>query len=1105
MPTIIDNLDVRLLDELRRHIGTARRIDMCIGFLNLKGWTAIGELLASIQPNPDDPPCRVLVGMMHQDEGFDPTLIPLETTDGNTARIRRAAMLKNFHAQLTRGIPTAAAQAALRQLAQQIRSGLVRIKLYTRGPLHAKLYLIERADAIAPRVGYVGSSNLTYAGLAGQGELNVDVLDQDAAQKLSRWFDDRWNDSLSRDISHELLQMIDSSWAGEPIEAIENLPYLVYLKVAYHLSENARLGAAEYRLPRDLEEILLDFQKAAVQLAAKLVQRYGGVLLGDVVGLGKTLMATALARVIHEAHRSSTLVICPPRLQLMWEYHLDSYLRLPAAADAHVLSLGVVHTQLSQLRRYHTVIIDESHNLTNRETRTYRAIAQYIEDNDPYVILLSATPYNKHYTDLANQLRLFVDERQPLPAVPQQLLAYWRTLGISEHAKAAALQAPINSLRLFEESPFPDDWRTLMRHFMVRRTRSFIIRNYASFDKERQRYYVHLNGRPHYFPLRQPRTVKIPSGGTLYDQLYSEQVVNCINQLQLARYGLAQYLDTDALANAPKEDLEIAENLRRAGRRLIGFARANLFKRLESSGSAFLASIRRMMMRNSVVLYALDNHCPIPIGEQDIARIAIDPDELDPQDPDKPNVQNEQAAIQQLYDMLRTDYADRFHWIADGYFLPTLRDALARDNELLQHILDIASRWQDTEDPKLLQLEKLLRVTHPFDKVLVFTQFADTATTITRFLRQRGVLSVECVTADTSNPADIVRRFSPNSNGGLQPGETEVRILIATDTLSEGQNLQDCHIVVNFDLPWAIVRLIQRAGRVDRIGQQHDTITVYSFLPADGIEKIIALRQRLRERLQQNQEIIGTDERFFDERVYDTLHDLYTERAHVLDSDDPDDDVDLTSYALQIWNSAPEPLRKKALELPEQVYTARANDTGGPDGAIVFARVHRGGERSDRLLRFDYAGTMLNESLVSLFEQLRCEPSTPAIAAPRVLDLVAAAARAIESETTSLEGMLGPHRSLRHRLYRRLRQIAQTSSDPALREQAEWYAEKLYNYALHSSAEEQLRAALRIATDRNLLLTIADLDEDGKFVLVSAPAAPRIEILCTMGLVGNDR
>lgn len=311
MPTIIDNIETRLLDELQKYIGNAKEARFCVGYLNLRGWEALGQLVENLSPNKDNPPCKVLVGMVGAD-------IPLEPDSDDSAPIvdRRytkmqvETLLKEFQRQITWGIPTETAQRSMQRLARQIRKGLVQIKLFVKYPLHAKLYLLKRNDAIAPLIGYVGSSNLTLAGITFQGELNVDVVDQDASRKLLNWFDDRWKEAI--DISELLLNTIDKSWAGESIQQIPNLPYLIYLKVAYHLSEDMHAGQQEFKLPAVLRDVLMDYQVSAVQLAGRILYRQGGVLLGDVVGLGKTLMATALARMFQELDDSNTLVICPP-------------------------------------------------------------------------------------------------------------------------------------------------------------------------------------------------------------------------------------------------------------------------------------------------------------------------------------------------------------------------------------------------------------------------------------------------------------------------------------------------------------------------------------------------------------------------------------------------------------------------------------------------------------------------------------------------------------------------------------------------------------------------------------------------------------------------
>lgn len=281
------------------------------------------------------------------------------------------------------------------------------------------------------------------------------------------WFDARWRDRWCLDIADDLIAIIDSSWARPERDAPP--PYQIYLKIAYHLSREARAGLSEFRIPRDFGNQLFDFQTAAVKIAAHHLNKRRGVLIGDVVGLGKTLMATALARIFKDDHGLRTLIVCPKNLVPMWEDYADRY-----DLGARVLSLSSVIRELPNLRRYPLVLIDESHNLRNREGSRYKALREYIQENESRCILLSATPYNKSYLDLSAQLRLFVAEDQDLGVRPEKLLT---TLGDTEFARLH--QCPPRSLAAFEKSDFPDDWRDLLRLYMVRRTRSFIQQNYA--------------------------------------------------------------------------------------------------------------------------------------------------------------------------------------------------------------------------------------------------------------------------------------------------------------------------------------------------------------------------------------------------------------------------------------------------------------------------------------------------------------------------------------------------------------------------------------------------------------------------------------------------
>lgn len=294
MPRIFDNIEQRLLPALRNTLQHAERADFCVGYFNLRGWQHVDDLIEQL-PSSGAPPCRLLVGMVgspHDELKASLSLLRSnEQVDQQTAArlLRKAA--EQFREQLVLGAPTNDDEAALRRLSHQLRGGKLAVKLHLDYPLHAKLYLMTRSDADNPMTGYLGSSNLTAPGLSKQGELNVDVLDHDACEKLQKWFDDRWNAKRCFDISEQLANIIDEGWARETLIP----PYHIYLKMIYHLSQEARDGLSEYQIPRDFEELLFEYQAAAVRIAAHHLNRRGGVMIGDVVGLGKTLMATALA------------------------------------------------------------------------------------------------------------------------------------------------------------------------------------------------------------------------------------------------------------------------------------------------------------------------------------------------------------------------------------------------------------------------------------------------------------------------------------------------------------------------------------------------------------------------------------------------------------------------------------------------------------------------------------------------------------------------------------------------------------------------------------------------------------------------------------------
>jgi len=448
-----------LLPELRNTLDGAIRADFCVGYVNLRGWRSIEDKIEQFA-GTEDARCRLLVGMQALPKDELQSLLSLSNEEdrislNEVSKIKRR-YVEEFRSQLTYGAPNNQDEAALRRLSAQLKAGKVTVKLFARHTLHAKLYLVYVPEK-TPRIAFLGSSNLTLSGLSKQGELNIDVNDHVATETLETWFEDKWTDKFCVDISQELAEIIDESWAKEELTP----PYHIYLKMVYHLSQEARAGMNEYRLPKEFK--LFDFQAAAVKIAARHVNRRGGVIIADV-----------------------------------------------------------------------------------------------------------------------------------------------------------------RSLKAFDFSQEPDDWRDLMRLFMVRRTRSFIKNNYAEpkGDPTARKYLEFPDGTRSYFPNRIPKTAKFSISSDkedLYSLLYSDRVVDVINALNLPRYGLGNFAIDKPVKSPTEAEQKILDSLSRAGKRLMGFCRTNLFKRLESSGIAFLQSIDRHILRNYIFLHAIDNDLDIPIGTQDAA------------------------------------------------------------------------------------------------------------------------------------------------------------------------------------------------------------------------------------------------------------------------------------------------------------------------------------------------------------------------------------------------------------------------------------------------------------------------------------------------------
>lgn len=1123
MARIYDNIETTFTDGLNDIISNVgvKRVDFCVGYFNLRGWNIIVDKIdelsgETIYENDEQKLryCRLLIGMHRPPEDLIRELYCGERSIPDSEYVRRckAKIALDFRRQLQLGIPTKNDEETLRHLSRQMKEGRVCVKLYLREPLHAKLYLSHRPDdKFNPIQAIMGSSNLTYAGLNGQGELNAEFGDSDSAKKLSNWFNDRWEDKFCLDITQELIEAIDTSWAGMDIP-----PYYIYLKTAYHLCQDARAGMKEFTLTPEFKRDLFDFQQTAVKIAAKHINndKRGGAMIGDVVGLGKTITACAIIKLFEQAYGSSTLIICPANLQEMWkEKYVKKY-----DLKADVMSMSKAF-DVDSMRYYRLVVIDESHNLRNSDGQRYQRIRELIQHQGCKVLLLTATPYNKDFVDLSNQLRLFLSDDQDLGIRPEN---YIRNLGGDRAFLQQHNETPIRSIKAFEKSGFVEDWNELMKLFLVRRTRTFVKDNYAKTDKATGRKYLEFNdGSTSYFPDRIPHSVKFPTvEGDQYSRLYSGAMLDLMTELQLPRYGLSQFIDPKKTEDAQRYERQILDNLSRAGARMMGFCRSTFFKRMDSSGYSFLLTLYRHVLRNMMFIYAIDNKLPLPIGDENTL-----PEDYS-EDNDSTNLFTQDGQEDENLELLdisfkMEDYTNKAKsyyelvagkknvaWINSQYFRRTLKRQLKSDSEVILKMMNLCQKWDAQADQKLNELEHLLTKTHHDEKVLVFTQYSDTAYYVYSQLKKRGIKNIDYVTGGCKNPTARVERFSPISNGAETPIPTneQTRVMIATDVLSEGHNLQDAHIIVNYDLPWAIIRLIQRAGRVDRIGQKSTTIDCYSFFPADGVEEVIGLRQRLNDRINQNADVVGSDEIFF-EGNEQNLRDLYNEKNGALDDDD-DADVDLSSQAYQIWKNATDadPRLKEIIPaLSNIVYSTKKTDNAAEAGVITYARTHND---FDVLTWVDTEGNIITQSQKRILQSMACAATEPAITPlDNHHDLVRSAIEGINEENSAnVGGILGNRFSTRYRIIRLLEDFNQQTTNLFFTEDNKKLLslaiDQIYNNQLTENAKFLIGRLLRTATDTDIAETVIEMYKDEKLCLINKDKNEHKDpsIICSMGI-----
>ncbi len=846
---IIDNRNEKLIDHVNLILDSTERARFAVGYFFLTGFTSIAKELRNLTE------LRLLIGNTSTRETIEQLaegyreLSAIENVTENisysnrvTRKTRTAETAENLRACIQSMPQTDESEQIIRTLADMVATGKLKVRIYTKGRLHAKAYIFDyKQGTYETGTSIVGSSNLTLAGLTSNTELNVVVSGNANQKQLRKWFDELWDEA--DDFDKTLMEEMQTSWALAPVR-----PYDIYMKTLYELVKE-RLERDEDSLPpaADLMDQLADFQQVAVWQAIKIINQYGGAFVSDVVGLGKSYIGSAIVKYFEHVENARPLIFCPPALIPMWERYNEFH-----HLNAQVISSGILSGDAENARQllfehYENrdfVLVDESHNFRNPGTQRYGILQEFLTTGDKKSCFLTATPRNKSAWDIYHQFKLFhPDDDTALPLEPAHLREYFRHIE--------------NGTR---------DPRVLLQHILIRRTRNHILRWYG-YDAEthepvdptefsdylnRQRHaYVRIGDTQQFFPQRTLKTVEYSIEETyqgLYQQIREHlgtAKTTTASQLTYARYGLWHYVKKEKQGIAPYRDLQSA------GKNLRGLIRVLLFKRFESSVYAFKQTISRFLNVHTLFLNALDNGI-VAAGEdaQQILYDARSTDETDI-DADERDVLDELQKLSESYDI-------------QDFNLEALREDVQHDIQVFTHILESIQKITPAADAKLQTLKKLLNTKPLCDgKRLIFTRYIDTADYLYRNLKTENT---DVIYSSNKDKQRIVARFAPNANPEQRRNsdENELNTLIATDVLAEGLNLQDCGILVNYDLHWNPVRLIQRFGRIDRIGSEFEKIHGFNFLPELGIERNLGLQETLRNRIQEIHDTIGEDAAILD-------------------------------------------------------------------------------------------------------------------------------------------------------------------------------------------------------------------------------------------------
>ena len=850
---------------------------------------------------------RILVGLNVDKKTVD----IIDIADQLTLKEAREKFAKGVEEEFEKTETSSKVEQGVYKFIEWLKSGKMEMRMYVDAPIHAKVYIMRKDQNKADYYGSVitGSSNFSEAGLQNNLEFNVELKDSaDVKFALGR-FEELWKDGIP--IQDAYVDAIEKkTWLRNDIT-----PYEIYLKTLYEFFRE-EINADKDVLANNLLPpgyMQLQYQLDAVVQAKKVLQAYNGVFISDVVGLGKTYICAMLAKSLGKGKR---LIICPPVLVSYWEEVL-----LEFDVSAKVVSLGKLDSVIGGRIDYEYVFVDEAHRFRNAGTDSFSKLHEICYGKK--VVLVSATPINNYTSDIENQIYLFQPKHNSNIVGVKNLEGFFASLngklkGLEKGSADYMDQIRKNSEEIRDR---------LLRHIMIRRTRTEIQQYYRD-DLERQGLTFPKLGAPEKI---------IYEFDEVTDSIFTETIA-AIKDFTYARYKPLTYL---------KDTKQFAQQLT-AQHNMGGFMKGILVKRLESSFYAFRMTLSRFIDSYQRFIDMLNN-----VGEVWISKKVNVYDLLDA------------GEIDQLMKMVEEE--NGYHFKKSDFKSSFIID-LNKDLSKLKYLRDL---WESiTIDPKfdtfvdeLENNKKLLG-----NKKIIFTESKETAEYLETKLRPiygKRVVAYSGMSG-AKLKADIEDSFNPKY---ANKENDRYDVLITTDVLAEGINLHRSNALINYDLPWNPTRIMQRVGRINRVGTEHQQIYVFNFFPTAQSNKHMPLKDRILEKLQSFHDTLGEDYKYLSDEEVVSSQKLFEDLTSSLDQEEESTSPELAYLAVirQIRDND-KALFERIKRLPKKSKTGRYSNRVKKAATITFIR-------KGALKDFFITGEKTEQiSFMDAVRYLECEP-----------------------------------------------------------------------------------------------------------------------------------